>query len=54
VKGMFQYQLTFFNDINLLSIVSMASFKSSIFQLPLGPISYLVTFIDLPGGCDSS
>ncbi len=54
VKGMFQYQLTFFNNINLLSIVSMASSKSSVFQLPLGPVSYLITFIDLFGGYDSS
>ncbi len=54
VKNMFQYQLAFFNYVNPLSIVSMAFFKSSLLQLPLGPISCLVTLTNFCHGCDSS
>jgi len=54
VKGMFQYRLAFLNDINPLSITSMASSKSLVLQLPFGRIIYLVTFADRGHGCDSS
>jgi hypothetical protein len=52
IKGMFQYRLVFLNDVNPLSIVSMAYSKSSILQLPLGPINCLITLVDFYHGCD--
>ncbi len=54
VKGMFQYQLAFFNYVNPLSIVSMAFSRSSFLQLPLGPINCLVTLTNFCHDCDSS
>jgi hypothetical protein len=54
VKNMFQYQLAFINDINLLSIASMAFSMSSILQLPLKLVSCLVTLVDFCSGYDLS
>jgi len=54
VKGIFHYWLAFLNYVYLLSIASMASFKSLVLQLPLGLMSYLVTFADFCHGCDSN
>jgi len=54
VKGMFQYRLTFFNDVNPFSITSMASSMSLVFQLLLRLINCLITLVDFYHGCDSS
>jgi hypothetical protein len=53
IKGMFQYELAFFNDINLLSIASMVSSKFLVLQFPLGPVNCLITLANIFRGCDS-